>query len=304
MLLRDIAYRARHAESFAEKNAMTFPALQDYLARLRDAPVDTSLWLDREGKAHGRYLNATLTSVFQPIRELAPNASSRIVGVQGFMRSHSRSDAGLSVWKLLDTVATDDQSIELDRLCRLLHAVNFYRQPEMVDADLYLSVHARLLAAVDSNHGMSFRHVLDLLGLPHAKVILQLPMIRPDQAWIAHYVADNYRRNGFRLAINVGDARQGIEQLRQICPDVIKLDARELNDEEAALRLLEEADVGNIRVIFKRVESQLVHDKLRNLGERAQQAIVAQGYLWDQPRAVFNNDATENTVALQAETAP
>lgn len=279
---------------------MTFPALQDYLARLRDAPVDTSLWLDKQGKAHGRYLNSTLTSVFQPIRDLAGN---RAVGVQGFMRSYSRSDEGLSVWKLLDTTATDDQSIELDRLCRLLHAINFYRQPEMVDADLYLSVHARLLAAVDSNHGMSFRHVLDLLGLPHRKIVLQLPAIQADQAWIAHYVADNYRRNGFRLAINVADARQGLEQMRQIGPDVVKLDARELNDDAAVLRLLEEAGSANVAVVFKRVESQNVHDKLRRMAEQTEHRILVQGYLFDQPRAEFA-DTAEKEKALPEGVAP
>ncbi|HWV62782.1 MAG TPA: EAL domain-containing protein [Oxalicibacterium sp.] len=262
---------------------MSFPALQDYLARLRDAPVDTSLWLDREGKTYGRYLNATLTSVFQPIREIG---ASRIVGMQGFMRSQSHSDDGLSVWKLLDTTATDEQSIELDRLCRLLHTVNFYRQPPLADIDLYLSVHARLLAAVDSNHGMSFRRVLDLLGLPWTNVVLQLPTIREDQAWIAHYVADNYRRNGFRLAINVADARQGIEQLRQICPDVVKLDARELNDEGAALQLLEEAEAGDATVIFKRVESTAVRDKLHALQARTERPVLAQGFLWDVPTAI------------------
>ena len=250
---------------------MSFPALQDYLARLRDAPVDTSLWLDREGKTYGRYLNATLTSVFQPIREIG---AGRIVGMQGFMRSQSHSDDGLSVWKLLDTTAADEQSIELDRLCRLLHTVNFYRQPPLADIDLYLSVHARLLAAVDSNHGMSFRRVL------------QLPTVREDQAWIAHYVTDNYRRNGFRLAINVADARQGIEQLRQICPDVVKLDARELNDEGAALQLLEEAEAGDAIVIFKRVESTAVRDKLHALQARTERPVLAQGFLWDVPTAI------------------
>lgn len=262
---------------------MSFPDLQDYLARLRTAPVDTSLWLDREGKAHGRYLNATLTSVFQPIREIA---TGRVAGMQGFMRSQSHSDDGLSVWKLLDTTATDEQSIELDRLCRLLHTVNFYRQPPLADIDLYLSVHARLLAAVDSNHGMSFRRVLDLLGLPWTNVVLQLPVIREDQTWIAHYVADNYRRNGFRLAINVTDARQGLEQVRQICPDVVKLDARELNDEDAVLQLLQEAEAGNASVVFKRVESASVRDRLHALQARIQRPVFAQGFLWDVPTAV------------------
>lgn len=272
---------------------MSFPALQQYLSRLRDASqavpqaapqADSTLWLDQQGRAHGRYFNSTLTSAFQPIR--TPETGS-IVGVQGFMRSYSRNDTGLSIWKLLDTGATDEQSIELDRLCRLLHAVNFYRQPEMADYDLYLSVHARLLAAVDSNHGMSFRRVLDVLGLPHKKIVLQLPLIQHDQAWLMNYVADNYRRNGFRLAVNAADARQGLDLLEQVQPDVIKLDVREITDESATLDLLCVAGERNVNVVFKRVESTAVYEKLRKLGAQAQQTILAQGYLWDQPKASF-----------------
>lgn len=270
---------------------MTFPALQQYLSRLHASPqADSSLWLDQQGRAHGRYFNSTLTSAFQPIR--TPE-SGGIIGVQGFMRSYSKNDTGLSIWKLLDTGATDEQSIELDRLCRLLHAVNFYRQPEMVDYDLYLSVHARLLAAVDSNHGMSFRRILDVLGLPHKKIVLQLPLIQPDQAWLLNYVADNYRRNGFRLAVNAANARQGLDLLEQVQPDVIKVDVREITDEAATLDLLSVAGEKNVKLVFKRVESSQIYDKLRKLGAQAQQTILAQGYLWDQPKASFAQDASE-----------
>jgi EAL domain-containing protein (putative c-di-GMP-specific phosphodiesterase class I) len=255
---------------------MTFPVLQKYLARLHDCPQDSTMWLDGQRRAHGRYFNSTLTSAFQPIR--VPE-EQRIVGVQGFMRSYSSSDEGLSVWKLLDTVATDDQSIELDRLCRLLHAVNFYRQPEMADCDLYLSVHPRLLTAVDSNHGKSFRHVLDVLGLPHQKIVLQLPVIEARQAWLLNYVADNYRCNAFRLALNATDARQAGKLLAEIKPSVIKVDARELVDKDATLHLLKQAADSGALVVFKRVESSEVYKRLRDLGVAANQAITAQGYL-------------------------
>lgn len=269
---------------------MTFPALQQYLARLHASPQDTTMWLDNQGKAHGRYFNSTLTSAFQPIRIPEKN---QVIGVQAFMRSHSSSDDGLSVWKLLDTVATDDQSIELDRLCRLLHAVNFYRQPEMVDVDLYLSVHPRLLAAVDSNHGMSFRHVLDVLGLPHQKILLQLPQIEERQAWLLNYVADNYRRNAFRLAVNASNARQASVLLSEIHPDVIKVDARELTDEDATLQLLIRAGEAKVQVVFKRVETPAVYERLRKLGSMAGHCIAAQGYLWDRPRATFAQPADD-----------
>jgi hypothetical protein len=60
-------------------------------------------------------------------------------------------------------------------------------------------VHARLLAAVNNNHGVAYRRILAALELPHERIVLQLPVVTPNQRWLLNYVLDNYRRNGFRL---------------------------------------------------------------------------------------------------------
>jgi EAL domain-containing protein (putative c-di-GMP-specific phosphodiesterase class I) len=185
------------------------------------------------------------------------------------------------------------QSIELDRLCRLLHVINFYRQPDMADVDLYLSIHPRLLAAVDSNHGMSFRHVLDVLELPHRKIVLQLPPSEARQAWLLNYVADNYRRNAFRLALNVVNAQQGLAMLDEIRPDVIKVDTRDLTDEALIEKLLANAAQTDIRIVFKRVESASVYERLMQLGKNVGQPIVVQGHLWDKPQPALADVASD-----------
>ncbi len=167
----------------------------------------------------------------------------------------------------------------------MLHAINFYRQQRAAGHDLYLSVHARLLAAVDSAHGVAFRRVLNGLELPHEDIVLQLPQVTQNQNWQLNVVADNYRRNGFRLALNAADARQAFDLLDQARFEVIKVAAREINDEEATLRLLREAAARGMRLIFTRVQTQAVHATLLRLGEQAQQAIFAQGCLWDLPAA-------------------
>jgi len=112
-----------------------------------------------------------MSSAFQPIRQLDSQA---VQAYEGLARSVSAQDLGLSLWKLLDHAASDDESIELDRLCRMLHAINFFRQAGDSAADLYLNVHDRLLSAVSSNHGHAFRRILDALELPLERVVLQL----------------------------------------------------------------------------------------------------------------------------------
>ncbi|WP_025915977.1 EAL domain-containing protein [Herminiimonas sp. CN] len=275
---------------------MPFPALQKYLVRLPATPqAATSVWLDRHGRATGRYFNSTLTSAFQAIR--AP-AAQQIVGFEGFARSHSNSDSGLSLWKLLDHAASDDESIALDRLCRMLHAINFFRQPQAAHTDLYLSVHARLLAGVSANHGNAFRRVLDSLELPHEKIVLQLPLVAKHQNWLLAYVADNYRRNGFRLAVNAADAGQALALLDALQPEAIKVDAREIPDPDAALHLLQEAGRRGVRLIFKRVETEAVAATLHALAASAGQTLLTQGFLRDLPAAAL---ATSNTLGTTAD---
>lgn len=281
---------------------MSFPALEQYLARLsgaRDDPnhdeprSDCRVWLDGDGRAQGRYFNTTLTSVFQPLRRIEAGAGKgAIIGHEGFAHSYSASDNGLYLWKLLDHAASDDESIELDRLCRMLHSINFYRQEDAVTGDLYLSVHARLLAAVDSNHGMAFRRILNLLGLPHDRIVLQLPTITENQGWLLNYVLDNYRRNRFRLAVNADDVVQAASLLERVKPDVIKIDARGVTHDEQTMRLLEDCATRGIRVIFKRLEKSRDLEVLRQLARISAPPLYAQGFLWDLPQAALHAFAT------------
>ena len=271
---------------FFKENGMLFPALENYLERLAgNAQAGARIWLDCDGRVQGRYFNCTLTSAFQPVRIVD---SSAVIGFEAFVRSYSESDPGLSLWRLLDHAASDEESIELDRLCRMLHAINFFRQAEAAHAELYLSVHDRLLAAVESNHGMAFRRILDGLDLPVERIVLQLPVLTPSQGWLLPQVADNYRRNGFRFALNAAHAAEALGLLERVRPDVIKIDAREIVEEDAALRLLGQARRLGIRVVFKRVDSVRTLDALRDLGVRGEQAIYAQGHIWNLPQAALD----------------
>lgn len=270
---------------------MSFPVLEDYLGRLRQsAGATTSVWIDTEGRAQGRYFNCTLTSAFQPIRQLD---SGHVAGYEAFARSYSGQGSGLAIWKLLDHVANDDESVELDRLCRMLHAINFYRQDGAEETSLFLSVHDRLLTAVSGNHGMAFRRILAGLGLPIANIVLQLPPITTNQGWLLNYVANNYRLNGFRVAIHAAHAAEALHLLGQVQPAAVKIDAREIGDLGTVRELLEVAYAGGIQVVFKRVEKQEVLEKLKDLSREAGRELFVQGYYLDNP--VPELDCTANS---------
>ncbi|MGK5023596.1 EAL domain-containing protein [Janthinobacterium sp. RB2R34] len=260
---------------------MPFPFLNNYLARLsHQTQAGTSGWLDEEGRALGRFFNCSVTSAFQPLRELA---SGKVLAFEGLARSVSKADAGLSLWRLLDHAASDDESVELDRLCRMLHAINFFRQPEAGQADLYLSVHDRLLSAVSSNHGHAFQRILDALGLPIERIVLQLPTVTANQGWLLNYVADNYRRNGFRLAINANSVNEAFGLLERLRPHSFKLDAGNLSDETAVADFLTLCHAAKIRVVFKRLDTPAALQALQRIAETTGLPLVAQGYLLDKP---------------------
>ncbi|MEX0141849.1 EAL domain-containing protein [Massilia sp. LMS1-1-1.1] len=260
---------------------MPFPVLKNYLARLsHQTQAGTSVWLDGEGRALGRFFNCTMTSAFQPLRELG---SGKLVAFEGLARSVSKADEGLSLWRLLDHAASDDESVELDRLCRMLHAINFFRQGEAEQSDLYLNVHDRLLSAVSSNHGHAFQRILDALGLPIERIVLQLPTVTTNQGWLLNYVADNYRRNGFRLAINVASVQEATGMLERLHPHAFKLDAGNLSDEQAVASFVTVCHAAKIRVIFKRLDTPAALAALQRIAAITGLPIVAQGYLLDKP---------------------
>lgn len=264
---------------------MSFPVLHQYLARLAEpANPASSLWLDGTGRAHGRFFNCTMTSVFHPVRELASGA---VVACEGLARGISAEDEGLSLWRLLENAASDDESVELDRLCRMLHAINFFRQTDCERLDLHVNVHGRLLSAVSSNHGHAFRRILDTLELPLGRIVLQLPPTTPQQNWLLGYVADNYRRNGFRFAVHAGSVPEGLALLDRAGPDVIRIDSRDTRDREGLVRLLATAAERGRRVLFHHAEGASTLAALHDIAELAGVQPLAQGHALDMPRAVL-----------------
>jgi EAL domain-containing protein (putative c-di-GMP-specific phosphodiesterase class I) len=260
---------------------MAYPVLQQYLARLGTAEnANSSLWLDAEGRARGRFFNCTMSSVFEMVRELD---SGRPVAAEGLARSASAADEGLSLWRLLDHAASDDESVELDRLCRMLHAINFFRQEASAGLDLHLNVHARLLGAVSSNHGYAFRRILEALGLPLEHVVLQLPQAAPQQSWLLNYVADNYRRNGFRFGVAVSSAREGLALLDRVRPDVLRVDARQLGDAHALPELLLRGAEAGARILFRRIEDGAALLALSGAAQGAGVWPLVQGEALDRP---------------------
>ena len=233
---------------------MKFQALQAYLERLQlRNHSDEKLWVDEHGRLQGRFRNCSLTSVFQAIIGLGDR---KLFGFEAFAHSYSTTDSGLSIWQLLMNGANDDESVELDRLARTIHVINFFRQQAQEGHSVLIDVHDRLLTAIGSNHGMAFRRIISSLGLPQEKIILQLPAVKSSQSWALAQVVDNYKLNGFSVVTRATSIDEAIFQINLMRPTVIRIDITRIGNGEKLADLISVAATHFVKIVFSRIEDR------------------------------------------------
>ena len=262
---------------------MTTAALRDYLAQLaKPARPDPRMWLNDHGQAEGRFFNCSLTSAFQPLRE---TGTGRTVAYEAVVRHVDEHSANLSLWRMLDQAASDDESVELDRLCRMLHAINFFRQSDAADSALLVNVHNRLLSSVSSNHGYAFRRILDALELPVERIVLQLPEATPGQRWLLGYVSDNYKRNGMRMAMHLPNLAAARDILSLTQPALARIHASAIGSDVELHQLLALTGEFGVQLVVKHI------DTAAQLALVARVSAAAGAPVWTQGSAVGGKES-------------
>lgn len=235
-----------------------------------------SLALGPDGRVVGRFLQARLASVFEPLFALA---DGRVSGAQAGLRTVSSHGPGLAPWEVFAGAARPQDLVELDRLARTVHALSFeaHARPEQA---LHLSVHPRLLEAVTEHHGQVYRGLLETLGLDGLPVVIELPAIAAgDEARIAP-IAASYRRNGFGVAFRPVSRRQLDLLLESSSIDALRVDTDRLVRFGAVEEALQAARKRRIDVIVERVRSAFDVELAREFG-----ASHVQGPLFGAPVA-------------------
>lgn len=204
-----------------------------------------------DGTAVGRFLRTDLSSVFQP---LIDSGSGVRVGHEAFVRAHGGGERDIAPWNLFSLVANDEALVALDRLCRVVHVLNFLRVPD-VPGKLFLNVQGRLLAAVREDHGHTFRTVLDRLEFDPARIVIETPEAANLDRKLLALVLSNYRLNGFRVAANTLGLADLESLLQMVRPDFVKIDARQVRTPEAMQKVVSMTGDSGTRPIFTRIES-------------------------------------------------
>lgn len=202
-----------------------------------DYPVQRS----EEGWVTGSFYNCQLSSVFQPILDTIEN---KTIGHAAFTHSESNGQAALSPGHIFALTSEDNQMARLDRLCRTIHALNYFSHTPDQEGKLFVSVQPRLLQNVKDDHGQAFEHILNLIDVPTTRVIIELPS-EINRDWkMLRKIIQNYRSRDYLIATHFSNGSNDwvlelMVELGGLYPDILRIPIRDLLRCNAVTPLIE-----------------------------------------------------------------
>lgn len=179
-------------------------------------------FLDDGRRITTRFAGLTLSTVFQPLFRHGADAPPAHEALLRVVEPDGSPLAPLEAFARLNRLG---HAVEFDRLCRLLHVLNFVRQSDG-DHSLFLNVNgAHVLGLIAGEHGSFIGTLLTRHGLDPARVVLEIVEDRIDDLARLEAAVHGYRLRGLRIAIDDFGARHSnFDRLWMLNPDVVKLD--------------------------------------------------------------------------------
>lgn len=274
--------------------------MQELLEDLRQS-LKESLFLNlsdfglesKDGVLQSKLSGIILESTFQPIWKAGNE--KMLLGYEALLRP-SIGDGVVDARFAFDFADKRGQLIQLDRVARTLHMLNFLKSPEQ-EALLFLNVHEKLLAKVNA-HGKVFEQVLHAHSIPTHRVVIE---IQEHAVEVENHVLEavaNYRDRHYQLAFDgVFGKATNLARLLKAAPEFVKFDrslvklAGEAKSARSALnnlvRLVQ--DIGG-KVIVQGIETENQLNIAIDSG-----ADYLQGFLLGRPETMSALLQSENT---------
>jgi EAL domain-containing protein (putative c-di-GMP-specific phosphodiesterase class I) len=215
--------------------------------------TDHLLQRAEDGGVAGYFFNNQLSSVFQPVFDAI---GRRVVGHSAYIRSKPNRDAVLSPWEVFALASEDTLLVSLDRLCRTLHAINYFRVASG-QGSLFVSVQPRLLESVKDDHGQAFENILRLIGIRTSRVVIEIPSEVNRDLRLLKHVIGNYRSRGYRVAANHSSENDvSMTELGNLYPDVVRLHASMLLQHDGTDTLLDTAHRLGAAILVTGIETR------------------------------------------------
>lgn len=170
----------------------------------------------------GRYRDLHLYSAFQPLQSattLLPAAH------EALLRVRDAGNRSMSPAQAFALPGSPEEVVYFDRLCRMLHVLNFVHQ-DGGDGTLYLNVSGRhLLSVGEGGHGRTFETLLSFCGIRPDRIVLEIVESGVDDLHHLQAAVRAYRARGYRVAIDdFGCQHSNFDRLWLLEPDIVKLD--------------------------------------------------------------------------------
>ncbi|MBA3755389.1 MAG: EAL domain-containing protein [Nitrosomonas sp.] len=213
----------------------TFTVMDEF--ELIKSATDYSLKRAENGWISGLFYHCELTSVFQPIFSIT---AGKTMGHAAYIRSKANDDVALWPWQIFSLASKDEQLVDLDRLCRAIHALNYYFNNISKSDNLFVDVHPRLLESVKDDHGRAFENFLDLIGVKTSRVVIEIPAIVNRNWKLLQHVITNYRSRGYQIAADYSGTRSDwMVELGSLYPNIVRIEAGDLIRHEAITPLVD-----------------------------------------------------------------
>lgn len=227
--------------------------LQEILERLNQAYFRSApLHAEDSGRVAARFRGNRISSVFQPILSASDGST---VGHAARVRADRDGQPAVSHWAVMAVTGPAALVVELDRLCRTLHALNYFPQAHP-SWRLFLRVHSRLVETVGSGHGRVFEGILGLMGVPTRAVVIEISRDTNEDPALFTRAVLSYRSLGYKVACDCLDEDDPLLSGRyDVVPDVIALDHRWVPGEDALAGLVRRIQALGAQPLITRIES-------------------------------------------------
>jgi EAL domain-containing protein (putative c-di-GMP-specific phosphodiesterase class I) len=179
-----------------------------------------NLQFDNHG-VFGHYRGLRLYSVFQALFQAD---TLQPVAHEALLRARDAGNRSIAPAEAFRRAETPEDAMHLDRLCRVVHALNFFNQSG-AHGDLFLNISGRHLLSVGAGHGHTFEILLRHCGLQPTQIVLEVLESGVDDLQHLQEAVDGYRSRGFRVAIDdFGCQHSNFDRLWRLTPDIVKLD--------------------------------------------------------------------------------
>jgi EAL domain-containing protein (putative c-di-GMP-specific phosphodiesterase class I) len=174
------------------------------------------------GTVAAQFFQSRLTSAFQPVVRAADDG---IAGHHALLRVFDEGGKAVAPWSLFAQASRDAMLVQLDRLSRTVHALNYFPL-QSARQTLFLNVERRLLTIAAEDHGAYFELILKQLGVAASRVAIVLPAAALDDAVTFVRAAISYRIRGYRVVAQLrSDAEADLEHVFLADPHFVAVDS-------------------------------------------------------------------------------